>query len=379
MTQNNRVDNQESELNNEGTTIESALKNNSKEDGKRKKRKLLLVIISVILLIMLAGIGTLTVLGQAKDHNSEEEIQVSIPQGAGSSYIAVILYEAGVIDSEIGFKIYAKIKGAGSSMQAGVYNFSPSMSIGLIIDNLTSGNTGTAELFTIPEGYTISQIAELVEAEGLTTEEEFLDAAENGEYDYEFLKYVPDTGANRLEGFLFPETYSFPIGITAEEIINTMLGQFEKTITEEDYEAIEKSGYNLYEIITIASIVEKETPLEEEAPLVSSVFFNRLDIGMSLGSCATVNYATGKVGEGVEPTAADLVIDSPYNTRANVGIPPGPICSPSSMAIKATIYPEKTDYLYFVVETAGSKNSVFTTNLEDHEAAADEYYKSFDE
>ncbi len=377
MIDNRNLKNKENEFENSSTEAEGTL--NKKKKAKSNSKKRLLIVVAVFLLMLLAGVGTLTVLGQAKDHDSKKTIEVNIPQGSGSSYIAEILLEAGVIESTTGFKIYSKLKGADNSMQAGYYNLSPSMSIGVIIDNLIDGNTGTAELFTIPEGYTISQVAELIEAEGLATEEEFLDAAENGEYDYKFMEYLPETGASRLEGFLFPETYSFPKGITAEEIINTMLGQFDKTLSEEDYKAIEQSGYDLYEIITIASIVEKETPLKEEAPLVSSVFFNRLDIGMSLGSCATVNYATGKVGEGVEPTAADLAIDSPYNTRKYAGLTPGPICSPSAMAIEATIYPEETDYLYFVVETAGSKNSVFTTNLADHEAAADEYYKSFDE
>ncbi len=354
----------------EETKVIKTNKRNKKRKGKLGKPVIIIFFIALVILIGAVGI---TVLGAAKDTDNKEYYNVTIPMGSGSSVIAEQLEDEGIIKSAFSFKVYSRLKGAGDDMKAGSYSLSPSMSVGLIIETLTTGDIKGIPV-TIIEGMTVLQIAEEFDAAGITTTEEFLEAEKNGNYDFRFMDQIPEENEYRLEGFLYPNTYNFAKDTDAEVVINAMLKSFDENFTDKDYDQAEQLGYSVLEIITMASIVEKEAALDDERATVASVFYNRLDIGMTLGSDPTVNYITGKIGE--EPTASDLEIDSPYNTRLNPGLPPGPICSPGAKSIEAALYPDETEYLYFVVETRDSLNIVFTETYEEHLEAVDVYYNS---
>jgi len=192
---------------------------------------------------------------------------------------------------------------------------------------------------------------------------------ENRSFDYAFMNGLP-SGSDRLEGFLFPETYEIYVSATAHDIVDKMLSQFDKVFTEDCYKRAEELGMSVRDIITIASIIEREARIDEDRSLVASVIYNRLDINMSLQMCSTVQYILG------DPKAvlstADTQIDHPYNTYQNPGLPPGPICSPGEASIMAALYPADTDYIYFVVSEKLDGSHAFSSNynqfLKDKEA-----------
>ena len=208
---------------------------------------------------------------------------------------------------------------------------------------------------------------------GICTAEEFINEANTGTFPHSFLKDLPDR-EYRLEGYLFPDTYFLTENMTAHEIISMMLDRFEQMYTQEYQDAVAASGHTLDEIVTIASMIEKEITLDEERARAAGVIYNRLEQDMSLGIDATVLYAVGKTGG--ELTQEDLQTDSPYNTRLNKGLPLGPISNPGEASFKAALYPEDNDYLYYVVEAAGKSNHVFCKTNEEFLAAKEKYQAS---
>jgi UPF0755 protein len=219
-----------------------------------------------------------------------------------------------------------------------------------IMELLLTGKADTLR-FTIPEGYDIKRVTAKLAEEGLINQEAFLKEIESGQFDYEFLKDAP-AGPDRLEGFLFPETYEIFATANEHDIIDKMLYQFNKVFTAEYYARAEELGMSVREVITLASIIEREARVPEDRPIIASVFYNRLTIDMPLQSCATVQYILGEQ----KPVLSikDTQIESPYNTYQNLGLPPGPIASPGADSIKAALYPADTNYLYFLAKGDGS-------------------------
>lgn len=294
------------------------------------------------------------------------EVSVTINDNANSGQIGAMLKDNGLIRSELAFKVYLRSSGDGESLKAGNYTFNGKYSMADITDELKKGSEISEEngvKVTIPEGYNLSQISAVLEEKGICTPEEFKDAVANGDYNYD---YLPAKGSeNRLEGFLYPETYFFEKGTSVTTVISNMLAQFDSVFSEEWRAQLAADGRSVYDWVTMASIVEREAVVEEDRPIISGVFYNRLEQGMLLQSCATVQYALGEV----KPVLSneDVQIDSPYNTYINQGLPPGPIACPGYDSLEAAMYPDETDYLFFVAKPNGAH--IFTTTYEDHLAA----------
>ena len=278
--------------------------------------------------------------------NSKDSIAVTIPSGSSTGKIADILASNKIIDSASNFKLLSKIGGNDGKFKAGTYSLSASMSYQEIVDSLISGNSDTTR-FTIPEGLTLVETADKLAGKNLINKDEFMSAAETGNFDYKFMSLLPE-GPNRLEGFLYPETYDVFTTASEEDIINRMLSQFDKLVTEDYYKRASELGYDMYDIVTIASLIEKETRVNAERATVASVIYNRLAIKMPLQIDATVQYALGNHKERLDYN--DTEVNSPYNTYQHNGLPPGPICSPSIDSIKAALYPASTNYYYYVLK-----------------------------
>lgn len=277
-------------------------------------------------------------------------ISVTIPSGAGTGRIAEILMENGLIKNTAVFKLKSKSKEYDGKYQAGHYSLSPGMTMDEIMVLLLSGKADTIR-FTIPEGYDIKRVAEKLSAEGLIDADAFMSEIENGVFDYDFLADAP-AGPERLEGFLFPDTYEIFAMADEHDIIDKMLYQFSKVFTKESETRAQELGMSVRELITLASIIEREAQVSEDRPVIASVFYNRLKIGMPLQSCATVQYVLGEQ----KPVLSieDTRIESPYNTYLISGLPPGPIASPGAESIQAALYPADTQYLFFLAKGDGS-------------------------
>ncbi len=286
-------------------------------------------------------------------------VDVKIADGSGTDVISRCLKESGIISHRTMFKIYARLSGV-HIYQKGTHTFNSSMSYGKIIDELETMPKDNEYTILIPEGYELRQIADTLEKEGLINREIFIRETEVGNFSYEFLEGVPER-ENRLEGYLYPDTYIFTDNMTEHEIIDAMLLNFEKNVIPV-YEA-SQSNRTLDEIIKLASVVEREAAHDDERGLVASVFVNRLNKGMRLESCATVQYLL-KERKSILSNA-DTQIDSLYNTYKNSGLPIGPIASPGLKSIEASIYPENTDYLYFLA-TADGSHSLFARTFDEH-------------
>lgn len=297
-----------------------------------------------------------------------EKVVLNVPDKASTGAISQSLYEKGLTRNDWVFKIYAKIKGFESQLKAGEYNFSGQVALKDIKDKLSQGRVVTRK-YTIPEGYNLEQIAGLLAEKGVVNREKFLDVAQNGKYDYD---YLPPAGTDRrLEGFLFPDTYQINTGWTEEKIINMMLKRFDAVFIPEWREKAKKQNMTIKEVVTLASIIEREARTADDRPIISGVFHNRIKKKMRLESCATVQYALGEVKEVL--LYSDLAIDSPYNTYKNSGLPPGPIAAPGKAALKAALYPTESNYLYFVAKPDGSH--YFSRTLAEHNQAKRKYLK----
>ncbi|HHY90462.1 MAG TPA: endolytic transglycosylase MltG, partial [Clostridiales bacterium] len=295
--------------------------------------------------------------------NDSEKITVEIPTGSSSAKIADILKENKLIKSKIVFQFLSKKTGADGRMKAGNYSLSPAMSTQDIIHILVKGDIANDSVkITIPEGFELNQIIARLEKHGLIDKEKFIQIANYQDFNYPFLKDVPK-GENRLEGYLFPDTYLIPKHAKEEDIIMKMLDRFQEVFKEEYYERAKELNMSIHEVVTLASIIEREAKLDEERPIISSVFHNRLQKGMPLQSCATVQYILGE--RKAVLSTKDLQIDSPYNTYKYLGLPPNPIASPGESSIRAALYPEKTDYLYFVASKEGNGH-IFSRTFQEH-------------
>lgn len=287
-------------------------------------------------------------------------VRVVIPKGASVQDIGRLLHGQGLIRSPLVFRALAEWSGTAASLQAGEYDFSPGLTISEIIRRLARGEVVTYP-FTIPEGYTVTQIADLLANQGLADRDRFLAAASRAEL---APVPIPDPGQVRypLEGYLFPDTYRVPRGVSEPELVSLMVRRFREVFTPEMSGRSRELGLTPHQLVTLASIVEKETGVPEERPLVAGVFWNRLRRGMLLQADPTVRYAADNLDRPL--SRRDLQVDSPYNTYRYPGLPPGPIANPGAAALQAVLQPTQTDYLYFVARGDGTHK--FSRTLPEH-------------
>ncbi|HWQ77986.1 MAG TPA: endolytic transglycosylase MltG [Anaerovoracaceae bacterium] len=320
----------------------------------KNRGRLLIGAVVVIGIIVIAASSLYTMYVDNKSKpvvpGSTDIVSVTIPSGSGTGKIAEILQENGLISSVWVFKLQTRNEGYEGKYQAGNYSLSPGMTMDEIMELMLSGKADTVR-FTVPEGYDVKRVTEKLSAEGFINADEFMKEIETGVFDYDFLADAP-AGPTRLEGFLFPNTYEIFAEADEHDIIDKMLYQFSKVFTEESAARAQELGMSVREVITLASIIEREAQVPEDRPVIASVFYNRLKIGMPLQSCATVQYILGEQKPVL--SIADTQIESPYNTYLISGLPPGPIASPGAESIQAALYPADTKYLFFLAKGDGS-------------------------
>lgn len=347
---------------------------NTKRKAKKKGKIIILV---AIILGVIVGVGVPSYIGSCyKAFNTADDTTklVVIPSGSGTETIGNILEESGIINSGFKFKLASKFEGNDGKYKAGTYALSPSMDVVTIMDMIISGDSDeNTTRFTIPEGVTIKEVAQILSDKNLINYDAFIDEIEHGDFDYDFVKDLP-AGENRLEGYLYPETYEIYTNASEHDIINKMLAQYDKLVTDEHYKQAKAMGYSMNDIITIASIIEEETLYKAERPLVASVIYNRLNIGQKLQVCVSVQYALPEHKE--ELTYEDLEIESPYNTYKYAGLPPGPICSPSISSIEAALNPADTDYYYYVLSEKNDGSHNFSNSYSEFQQNKQNYKNS---
>jgi peptidoglycan lytic transglycosylase G len=297
---------------------------------------------------------------------SASERFVEIPSGTGTAEIRRRLVEAGVVSDELAFRAALMWTGQSRALKAGEYRFDRPMSVVDVVEKLARGDV-YGHPITFPEGLTIREMAEIVEAHGFGKADEFIKAAHDGS-----LVNDLDPAAKDLEGYLFPETYTLPRGTPVATLVSLMVERFRDTYTTLEAKRSGQADLSTRQIVTLASLVEKETGKAEERPLVAAVYRNRLDKNMAMQADPTVVYALVQAGtyDG-NIRKRDLSFDSPYNTYKYAGLPPGPIASPGRAALEAAVAPADVDYLYFVSRNDGSH--AFAETLAKHNANVQEY------
>ena len=369
---------------------------------KKKKSRLKGCLVTTLVLLILFGAGGFFGLSYAKsalqpvDPSSKQYVRVQIPDGANTQQIGSALEKSGVIKNGLVFTVYAKYKNY-TELKSGYYNLQKSMSVEDVIKELQKGGTPepqevTLAELTIPEGYTLEQIAHTVgqlqgefkepmtaEAFMAKVQDETFIAQEVAKYP-NLLESLPakDSGVRyRLEGYLFPATYAIKESTTIESLIDNMLAAMDKNLYPH-YAAIKEKNLTVNELLTIASLVEKEGAKTEDRKLIAGIFYNRLNQNMPLQSNIAILYAEGKLGQNIslaDDAAIDTSIDSPYNVYTKVGLMPGPVDSPSLDAIESSINQTKSDYLYFVANVQDGK-VYYAITLEEHDRNVQEHIKS---
>ena len=324
-------------------------------------KKILAVIIVIAIIIF--GAPAITEYFSTNS-TAENTVTDTIPEGATITQIADILHDCGVIDNKIAFRLKVKLSKYNNKLNWGTYTLDSGMSLTDVVEHLgQSGNQNTV-VFVVPEGFSAQNIAERAESIGICTKKDFLSALSDN-YDYEFINFIPNGKYDyKLQGFLFPDTYSFDLTADAHTIINAMLANFDAKYKQ----YIGEYDSKIFETIIKASLVEKEAKLERERPTIAGVIENRLKIDMPLQIDAAIVYAeTDGIFDLTGVTYNNLEVNSPYNIYKNKGLPPGPICNPGISAIKAAAKPQNHNFLYY--HTDNSKNDgshIFTQTYEQH-------------
>lgn len=328
------------------------------------KRKLLLAIPVILFLITCGIVSIFTQTGGAGENKT-----ISIPKGFNANNITNLLYQEKIIKNKHFFKLSTRFLGKQSTLQAGIYVLSGKMTNIAIINRLKAGEVipPNQVKITFPEGSSIYKMGKILKEASFESSSKFQKLYKTKIdkeliNDYAFLEKLKQ---DSLEGYLFPDTYLFNPKSNEIEISRRMLDRFTEVVIHYWLENANNTKYNLHQILTLASIIEKEAQNPAERAIISSVFHNRLNIKMALDACPTIKYALN------DPTKRvflwQLKVKSPYNTYLNRGLPPGPICNPGIESIKAAIYPLKTKYFYFVAKNDGSH--IFSKTLKEHNNA----------
>ncbi len=320
----------------------------------RSKKVMRVVVLLTLCLVGLAFTGYHILLMQLSpvDSGDTTNIDLIIAERSTASQVAQLLYSNRLIRNESLFLAYCRHQGLDSRLKAGHYQLSRSQSLPEIAERISEGKVVTIS-FTVPEGYTVDKIGRLLAEKGICTIEEWQEAI-NNEYNYEFLQLAnPGSGKSYLEGFLFPDTYVIAEDTKAIEIVNAMLGNFQKLWAREFEQQAQAQDMDVYDTIIIASMIEKEAMVDNERKVISGVIQNRLDKNMPLQIDATVLYILNNDEKDII-YYEDLEIDSVYNTYKYAGLPQAPIACPGKAAIDAALNPQQHQYLYYVSRGDGS-------------------------
>ena len=387
-----------------GSGLADAPRRSRRQGAKpaKKKSKAKGCLLTVLVLLVLVAVGGYFGYGYVQDSlkpvdaSSKEYVTVQIPDGANVQEIGSTLEKSGLVKHGLIFSLYAKYY-SHANLKSGYYNLKKSMSTDELIQELEKGGTPEAQApvlanLTIPEGYTLEQIAQTVgqlqgEFKEPLTADAFLAKAQDETFISQLVAKYPnllgslptkDSGVRyRLEGYLFPATYTIKDSTTVESLIDEMVAAMDKAMSPY-YATIKEKNLTVNELLSIASLVEKEGAKTEDRKKIAGVFYNRLNVGMPLQSNIAILYAEGKLGQKIslaDDAAIDTNIDSPYNVYTHLGLMPGPVDSPSSDAIEASVNQTKSDYLYFVANVEDGK-VYFATTKEEHDQNVAEHINS---
>lgn len=370
--------------------IRERAKSNETQQLKEKlwtNRIIKIIVLSILAIILIGGLGGYWYINQTLgpvNSDDDQVVEVTLPLGSSSGDVATILEEHGIIHNDTIFNLYLKAKNF-AELQAGHYEFSPSMTADQVIDQLQMGGepifVDVDTKITVNEGLHLEQIAELVAEQTPYEAEEFMDLVNDEEFILELTSQFPSMLEGLLdieglkyplEGYLYPATYDYVSGTSLEELITKMVSttnlEFQKI-----REDLDQTWMTFHQVLTLASIVEREGITDEDRALIAGVFINRINADMPLQSDITVLYALGEHKELV--TYSDLETDSPYNLYMYSGLAPGPFNSPSMSSIMAVIYPTYSDYYYFVADL-DTQEIYYSTNIDEHNALVEEYVNS---
>ncbi len=336
------------------------------------RSKYTLLFDTAVILLIVSVVFAFSVPFLSRNRLDAQVYKVEIPDGASASRIADILYSGKIIQSRTAFKLYVSMFGHGRGLKAGRYYLSPSMTNARVASILAKGRATAGDIrVTFPEGASIYRMSRILESSGVKVEGgSFADLASEGltrdiRQKYPFLSQIK---GRSLEGYLFPDTYFLPESIELSRLVELMLDRFSEIMIPV-FASSSQGKYDLHQILTLASIIEKEAEVPDERPVISSVFHNRLNIGMALQADPTVKYILENPT--VRVKFAQLKTDSPYNTYKHRGLPPGPICSPGIASVKAAMEPARTGYMYFVSNADGTHT--FSRTWEEHSKAAERF------
>lgn len=341
-----------------------------KNRKKKNKRKIGPLLLGLVVIFGALWIFTIFAEYQNETDKKGEEITFEIKKGEGTKEIASHLKEKGLIKNKLAFYLKVKSTGAAGKLKYGSFVIPKGSSLTTVIQKLTNGGARReGNWFTVPEGFTIEKIGAKLEQEGICSKEDFLAAVEK-EYDYWFLESIPEDApvTYRLQGFLFPDTYELGNQVTPEDIVRTMLDQFGVKYTKDMDAKAKKMGKTTFEIVTEASIIERETDVDEERPMIAGVIENRLKTGMPLQMCPTVLYPlTNGMYDVTTVTYEDTKYDSLYNTYQNKGLPPGPIANPGLPCLEAALNPASHNYFFYHSNEEKQDGShIFTETYGEH-------------
>lgn len=347
-----------------------------------------IIIITILTILIVGGLGgyfyvrhTLS----SVDSSNAETVEVTIPIGSSTKDIATILKENNIVHNDYIFDVYLKLQNVGE-LQAGHFEFNQTMDSDAIIQTLKEGGEPIFEdidtTITVIEGTNLEEISELVSEKTPFTAEEFMTLVNDDAFIAKLTEQFPTLMGGLteveglrypLEGYLFPATYDYIGGMTLEDLVTQMIStmNLEFQAIRED---LDQTWMTFHQVLTLASIVEREGITDEDRAMIAGVFLNRIEVGMPLQSDITVLYALGEHKELV--TLEDLEVESPYNLYMYTGLAPGPYNSPSMSSIMATIYPTYTDYYYFVADLA-TQEIYYSSNIEDHNALVEQYVNPY--
>ena len=342
-------------------------------------------ILNIVILAVLVGVAynyTLRAYDFGRDFSKQffiekpyAEAEITLEDGATLQEVSVILEENGIIGNALVFRLESMLKGNNKPFGEGTYKVNTNMNNSNINYALRQVKTEAAyQTIIIREGRTVREIADYLELNGFVSAEHFLSVCETGDFRYGFMDEIPKR-INRLEGYLFPDTYFISMDPSPEEIIDKMLTRFEDIYDADYIQRAKEMGLTMDEVITIASIIEKEIRMPDERGLASSVIQNRLKNNMKLEMDATVIYAIGEPRERL--FFADLEIDSPYNTYMHQGLPAGPISNPGRACIEAALNPAESNYIYYVVKDDETGEHFFTDDYNEFLIARELYLSKY--
>ena len=335
--------------------------------GTSLQKKIVFGIPALAILFVMVVAFVIIPLAGSSSYTGERGVPVyfTVRPGMSVSEIGKELYERGIIDSEMKFWWTAKLNGFENKVKSGTFAMQTGMTPRDALETLVYGNTVTIR-FTIPEGFSVRDIAQRLDDEGLVKADAFISLAKT----YRPYPYVEEREnvLYAVEGFLFPDTYEINGEFDATRIMQMMAENFDRRLTKEMRDRAREMDLSIYELVTLASLVEKEAYHEEDRPIIAQIFLKRLRLGMPLQADPTVQYLLDAPKEDL--LYRDTEIESPYNTYQNVGLPPGPIASPGTASLMAVLHPADTNYLYFVADRNG--NNYYATNYADHLALVDQ-------